>query len=118
MLFTIIVLIILALIVGIKTEVESGLAFAFIMLCSLGAGLMCIILPCMYIETCSIKSQRDSVQQSIDTIRETGDQLEKAAVISDIIEINKNIQVNQDWNKNWFFDSAISDEVDNLELVK
>jgi hypothetical protein len=124
MVYLIIILIIMAIVFsygyskqwfGFSTATDALSFLSFI--CAL---IIAVAIPSSisyYIKSTNIKTERDSIQQTIDYGR-VHHNTEKVNAISDIIDINKRIQILQERNKGWFYDSIISDEVDSIELVK
>lgn len=62
--------------------------------------------------------ERNSYQETLNNIRENGNDLETATIASEIMEFNRRIEVQKRQNQTWFYDCFIDDRIDELNPIK
>lgn len=116
-------LIIIPLLIGIACHYfdqqyynDGGIFFGKIT----GYGIAILMTICavgMYVNTSTYETERNSIQQSLDSARASGSEYELATIQREVIEFNKRLDLDANfWHKH--FKLWINDDILDLEPVK
>ena len=62
--------------------------------------------------------RKNSIQQTLEESRKSGSDLERAAVLQNVIDFNTSLANKQYNNSNWFFGTYIDDRIDSVKPIK
>lgn len=62
--------------------------------------------------------KRNSIQQTLDESRKSGSDLERAAILQNVIDFNNSLSNKQYNNSTWLFGAYIDDRIDSIKPIK
>lgn len=101
-----------------NNDVVSGLGLVVTLLCSALLFIALAALPLSRADDRSAIEEFRATEATVRSMRERGDDIERAAIAHKVVEANRWLARAQYWNRSWWFDAWTVDEVDVLEAIR